>query len=386
MVAATAAALLAGSLSVTTAQDAPDLLPGVDLVTEEVKPGVYRVLGDGTHDLRQNVWAVEATDDGDVWVLKYRVAYKEMATPGRIKPRFRDARVLRLGESGVSLRAGQDNMTNYPGLGLRDGRPAAYFSNQGQRVWDGDRWLPPSAPWEGGIYCEGIVVPEVGCWTHNYGDPGIVRQSFDGSRRTISSAEIGLDADARFNGPWAPHADDGFYTLAYTGTREDMAPSHLVAFDGDDWSTAELPATGMAYPYMMDVLSDGSVWIGGRADGNGQMGSHVVARWDGNEWRTFEFAELQSDRPGLHEAADGKVWIDAVTYIDGSTVRQLGFVSDLGAGDRLGSYAFGPDDSAWTVVVEPGTPEELGCEAQPQRCLGVGTLYVITPEAVAAAE
>ena len=26
----------------------PDLLPGVDLVTEEVEPGVYRVLGDGS--------------------------------------------------------------------------------------------------------------------------------------------------------------------------------------------------------------------------------------------------------------------------------------------------------------------------------------------------
>ena len=29
----------------------PDLLPGVDLVTEEVEPGVYRVVDDGLRDL-----------------------------------------------------------------------------------------------------------------------------------------------------------------------------------------------------------------------------------------------------------------------------------------------------------------------------------------------
>ena len=40
----------------------PDLLPGVDLITEEVEPGVYRVTGDGT----ANDLAIHATVNGDV--------------------------------------------------------------------------------------------------------------------------------------------------------------------------------------------------------------------------------------------------------------------------------------------------------------------------------
>jgi hypothetical protein len=39
-----------------------DLLPGVDLVTAEVEPGVYRVLSDGVRDLSREA------DDGDAWL------------------------------------------------------------------------------------------------------------------------------------------------------------------------------------------------------------------------------------------------------------------------------------------------------------------------------
>ena len=54
----------------------PDLLPGVDLVTEEVEPGVYRVLSDGTgNDLAIHATVhdgdlaqVVAGQDGSVWV------------------------------------------------------------------------------------------------------------------------------------------------------------------------------------------------------------------------------------------------------------------------------------------------------------------------------
>ena len=39
--------LFSSSMAVAADESTPDLLPGVDLVTEEVAPGVYRVLGDG---------------------------------------------------------------------------------------------------------------------------------------------------------------------------------------------------------------------------------------------------------------------------------------------------------------------------------------------------
>ena len=48
--------------STTTA----NLLPGVDLVAEEVSPGIFRVLGDGRNDLSENIWHVAAAADGNV--------------------------------------------------------------------------------------------------------------------------------------------------------------------------------------------------------------------------------------------------------------------------------------------------------------------------------
>ena len=55
LLAAIGIVVLSGATSVasdvTTDGTTPDLLPGVDLVTEEVEPGVYRVLGDGVDDL-----------------------------------------------------------------------------------------------------------------------------------------------------------------------------------------------------------------------------------------------------------------------------------------------------------------------------------------------
>ena len=57
--------------TVAAAEDTttPDLLPGVDLVTEEVEPGVYRVLGEGVDDLSDipdlEVPATTADSDGE---------------------------------------------------------------------------------------------------------------------------------------------------------------------------------------------------------------------------------------------------------------------------------------------------------------------------------
>jgi hypothetical protein len=53
IVAAITISLLTGSAVGVAAQGslATDLLPGVDLVTEEVEPGVHRVMSDGLRDL-----------------------------------------------------------------------------------------------------------------------------------------------------------------------------------------------------------------------------------------------------------------------------------------------------------------------------------------------
>jgi hypothetical protein len=63
----------------------PDLLPGVALEVEEVSTGIYRVLGDGTYDLRDDTWDVAVTTAGDVWVRS--TASKAMAA--KASPRTR---------------------------------------------------------------------------------------------------------------------------------------------------------------------------------------------------------------------------------------------------------------------------------------------------------
>jgi heat shock protein HslJ len=49
----------------------PDPLPSVDLEVEEVSPGVFRVLGDGERDLRENVWHVAISPEGNVLVERF---------------------------------------------------------------------------------------------------------------------------------------------------------------------------------------------------------------------------------------------------------------------------------------------------------------------------
>ena len=59
LVSTLAVGLLAAPALAAEEATTPDLLPGVDLVTEEVEPGVYRVLSDGVRNLGS-----EATIDG----------------------------------------------------------------------------------------------------------------------------------------------------------------------------------------------------------------------------------------------------------------------------------------------------------------------------------
>ena len=56
----------------------PDVLPGVDLVTEEVEPGVVRVISDGHRAVSPTgiESRVIARDDGRVWVVLNRGFYE----------------------------------------------------------------------------------------------------------------------------------------------------------------------------------------------------------------------------------------------------------------------------------------------------------------------
>jgi hypothetical protein len=119
-----------------------DLLPGVDLVTEAVAPGIYRVLSDGFNDLTRHVWDVAVTPGGEVWVVKQRVSYASTNRPSRLKTRIRDARVLRLGDEKPSYKPPERANSPSLSLDIYDGRPFVSVSGlKLERGWTGKSWV-----------------------------------------------------------------------------------------------------------------------------------------------------------------------------------------------------------------------------------------------------
>ncbi len=104
-------------------------------------------------------------------------------------------------------------------------------------------------------------------------------------------------------------------------------------------------------------------------------GDTFLMRYDGTEWQRWEQADgvpalwtdtVEDSYPSLAQAADGALWVaeDRIDRFDGSTWQQ--FLP----GHTLGGWDIAPDGSVWLLANGP---------------YGQG-LYVITPEAVAAAE
>jgi hypothetical protein len=99
-----AVALLAAPVIAQDGTTTPDLLPGVDLLTEEVEPGVYRVVSDGVRDLESEATidrvgdmrligthhSIAAGLDGSVWSFGpdafYRLGNEGFIVPTDVVP------------------------------------------------------------------------------------------------------------------------------------------------------------------------------------------------------------------------------------------------------------------------------------------------------------
>jgi hypothetical protein len=389
-----------------------ELVPGVDLVTEEVAPGIYRVLSDGVNDLTKHVWDVAVTPDGEVWVVKQRVSYAAMkGNPDQLKTLTRDARVLRLGDEKPSYKPPASATNASLRLDAYDGRPFVSVSGlKFERGWTGESWAIERRP-----YCEGVIAPDEACWSRY---PYDVRETStpvtrtdlaDYSEEVFTRDDLGLAVGESAGYRFALGADGTIWTDIYDGVPFQFSGDPdtfvgLASYDGEGWAITEAPATGIDLVERLAVGPDGEVWVAGLDldldDLRGGDHRLVAARYDGDRWEVLPELDGQAgdlfwwghwDTPGegldiwdMHFPADGSAWFDPVTYSDGRDIHRLQLPDSVATGDlRIGPHAAGPDGSIWAVLIDMKDPDELGCAAQPARCAGVPGLYVITPEAVA---
>jgi hypothetical protein len=324
-----------------------ELLSG--MVTEEVEPGVYRVINDGVRDLA----SVEAADivagyDGGIWLL-------------------RGEGFLRLGSDGSYgwplLSGPQDHVFQVAPDGtmwiIPPAPPGYAFTSS-----DGEEWTHQPCP-EG---CDGITVaPDGTLWA-------LWRE---GGRSTVGRLETT---------GWEPVAGDApaIEGLRFTDAGDLYALSEgswgLYSYHDGSWHTVA-GVYGLAGS--VDVGPDGTVWL--RSSDGGYVGETPTPAWEGagllrladgepRLWSSDELPDL--GRPvaavagqGLEAAPDGSVWIDTGIIqrdpeaCDG-LVRFDGVRFDRYLEGRCITMDIDALGSAWVLANDE--------------------VYVITPEAVAA--
>jgi hypothetical protein len=405
--------LLAGLLSqpsddmapaAVTASPSPSTTEDVlsSMITEEVEPGVLRVLDDGAgHDLVAEPPAdMTLASDGSVWLLRRSSHPDPEMWPDT--PEWVDA-VIRLGQSGTypfqaaetydyqrSLAVGPDGVawTNIGSYGHALGMLASL---------DGSAWSYPAWP-DGSADVAAIdAMPDGLVW--------VTQQVTDGPGPRVARIEDGewtvlpaledptLSGFFHGAGRYFAAAPDGTAWLANGDFHRCFvapAPQGLLYFDGTRWELVDTQVDGrswMAGPLALGP--DGTLWVYlerpspcGASSRNGRPG--YLARLDADGWRLFTAQADGVPRMvhfGYRDAdmavdADGTLWVghyrDGVLAFDGSDWRQYL------AGMDVNRVVVTPQGSVLATVRSRSENEPYstnGSEAG---------LYVITPEAVAA--
>jgi len=327
----------------------PDLLPRVELDTEEVAPGVYRVLGDGVRDITDRVRQVVFDSEGDVWV-KLGTGKKNTSN------------VVRLGEPGVSLKLGKQGGE----LGtMADGALVVTRSDDVTRWFDGDAWrkrltelseydrcwLEATAGWSWG---RGSAVGADGaCYTsHGGDDEPLVRIDADGTRTAFTRDELGLGPEQNWVddpvvGPdgsiWA---DVGYTPNGMTGifrglVRYDGSAWSFIPYDGDDAELCGACSPGLA------IDRDGVVWVGRSVR---VADAPPVLSWDGESWGSYLQGEVRLRLDGARAWPNGDIWFGSDVRWDGTTVSLAEPLLPWGELFLPTPRATAPDGSVWTVI------------------------------------
>ena len=342
-----------------------DVLPGVDLQVEQVQPGVYRVLSDGSRSVQGRSVVVSST--GDVWLLR--------GSSGNWN-------IVRLGDPEVSLHL-TDGKKRRVSLRLdADGRPlveswvAASAIRTRAQVFDGTTWLKTDltpyspCPYEGsdsspktGVAPPDVnIMPDGSCW-----EPGNDRFK-DGYWGPVPKAELGLPDDQFVEANTVGPDGTGWASVRSEGPAGPTTFDGLLRYDGQTWTHIPLPSSmgesaDPAFTADMAVAPDGTVWLLEYSPE-----SVTVRAWDGATWASYGPSVPPTEDwcgagggcampRGIHFNTDGTIWfMGGRLFFDGASLHPF----DLWL-MRPSLSSFAPDGTVWA--------------------LGDGHLYAITPEA-----
>ncbi len=391
----------------------PDLLPGVDLVTEDVEPGVYRVIGDGVRILSIPV----SLTRGDLDHGRFREASKIVVAPDEGVWVFGPQEFFRVGEG--TAHAGKPwsmvdvdaNGTVWallePGGDDYDGY--GDYRHKDLLTFDGEQWLRKARK---------VVDFEL----HPDGETFIVIDSNDGSIGPGLHASIGPVHDAAWEDvgvvePWkwggmtigegyggfaiSPRATSRAPYPGYTGWAVDgRGLLSDIQFDasGDGGGAGCCSTVGSVVG--LGYGSDGTSWVQLRFDlpvmTDAELtteSAYFLARYDasnqGSPRATYESEPISYPDHGLLDgeiaehldvAPDGSVWLpsdDGLARFDGRT--WMWFLR----GNIIEDVDIAADGTVWVQANDL----EIGPQSPPASDQDPTTkTYVITPEAVAAAE
>jgi hypothetical protein len=350
------------------------------MVTEEVEPGVFRVVNDGVRDLTPThsdavPQAVRVSPDGGVWLFGG----------------FLDDAVFRLGEPGEypwpegADYWGPDVAADVADVEVGPDGTVWVLGDQpnGLAAFDGEawtEWLPPDSPQsDGDRFME--VLSDGTVWATWGWRPSRDITRFDGERWTVVEPPCGP--------LWGMHASD--HDIWWVSGLDDGCPSALYRYDGSRWQEQATPEGFIGlWPYHNRVGPDGTVWVSLRQPPEGWSGDEPIerrtgiARFDGTRWEEWGADDFPQD--GIDPlgdsfwyqtvAPDGSLWAttdecDGLARFDGeSLTRYL-------PGYCIFSPDAAPDGSLWLVAAAGSSIQDP---------TGLVSPYVITPEAVAAKE
>jgi hypothetical protein len=375
-----------------TASPSPetDLLPGVDLITEEVEPGVERVLSDGIRDLSgigpQNAQSHAEKDglavapDGAVWLHPGGDETKtliKLGDPGSLPPLSEVWPVLRFSADGVLWGNDRKAIHRLGGAGWSEVAEPPESWGPWDVDADGTLWSAMS----GVNAVRGINIARLDA--SGWQEYPIDLDPFDDEFRKLMES-YGENPDEVGRGPEGPYFEDlrvdtnGDLWAALSVHDAAWAPMVLLRYDGETWSLVDpLGLGGYRSVGLLDVGTDGTMWVylETGTDTESEPDGHHLARLADDRWTVFSEEDgvvdlwSRGDSYGLLRVDhEGAVWMQpqgddvyqGVRVFDGKTWRH--YLDDHAVID----IEFAPDGRAWVLTTDD--------------------LYVITPEAVAATE
>jgi hypothetical protein len=345
-----ATAMPADAQSSTTTDE---LLTG--MVTEEVEPGVFRVVNDGVRDLaKANNFDIVAGHDGGIWLLRrgrfFRLGSDDWLAWPTDAPKHAEFQVSPDGSVWVGAHEGLQSLDD-GGWTAHDGHDSRTL----EVAPDGTVW----STW---------VDPEQGRQAFGYLDD-------DGWQAVGSSGETILGVSSlRVASPDDIWGMVPTWVFPYVVRFVDGAWQRLVGVEGTEakWQPAGEPLPEGAGGFGDVALGpDGTTWLWSWDATDGD----VLVSFDGDEWGRWTVPDTEHLRASLEVAPDGSVWsasgsppdgCHGVSHFDGVTWDR--FLTDL----CVGPLDITADGAVWLLATEPGA--------------GLLSPYVIAPEAMVATE